>query len=114
MRKILYKHFKSNFFTNTEDEIQPFIGLAKKLNLPITLQEIKTSIRKLNNGRSPEKCDMTAKLIKYGPEVLVTLIETLLNYIFEKHQEINVGDGLIASIPKPKFKGNQKELRKNL
>ena len=62
------------------------IGPEKKLNYSIRLEEVKTSVKKLNNRRSPGKDEITAELIKYGPEILIRLIEKELNFIFEKHQ----------------------------
>ena len=81
------------------------------MNVPITEAEVQTSVKKLNNRRAPGKDEIYAELIKYGPETLIKIIGKVLNLIFEKHQEIDVGVGLIASITKPKFKGEPKDLR---
>ena len=111
IHNILYEHFKAKFYQPEEEDIQSFDGPARELNVPITYSEVKISIQKLNNRRAAGKDEINAELIKYGPEILNSKIEKVLNLVFEKHQEIEVGIGLIASIPKPKFKGNPKDLR---
>ena len=111
IHSILYKHFKEKFYKDEEEEIQPFEGPERELNVPITQTEVKTSVQKLNNRRAAGKDEITAELIKYGPDILINMIGKVLNIVFEKHQEIEVGFGLIAAIPKPKFAGLPKDLR---
>ena len=54
---ILYEHFKSKFFKEGEEEIVTFDGPPKKLNFPITYEEVVISVKKLNNRRAQEKME---------------------------------------------------------
>ena len=45
------EHFKHHFNDPTESEIEPFIGMPKKLNKPFTQDEIRYNIKKLSNNK---------------------------------------------------------------
>ena len=83
IHSILYGHFKDKFFKPEEEVIEPFDCQARKLNIPITEAEVKISVKKLNNRRASRKDEIYAELIKYGPDLLIKMIE-VLNLIFVK------------------------------
>jgi len=47
------------------------------LNLPITLQEVLSAIKKLRKGKSPGPNSITNNLINGGEEVMALLLHTL-------------------------------------
>ena len=71
-----------------------------------------SSIRKLHNNRSAGYDNISAELIKYGPENLHNILPTIINEAFEKHADIETGIGILVPLQKPgKVKGPVKNLR---
>lgn len=68
--KTINTHFQKQFFDPDIEKLQPFIGIPKKLNKPITLEEATKSIRRLNNNRAAGYDKITGEMIKYGPQEL--------------------------------------------
>ena len=78
--------------------MEPFIGIPKKLNKPITDEEVKKAIDKLNNNRVAGPDRIPAELIKYGPQEINTTIKDILNECIENHQRIDVGSGILVAL----------------
>ena len=86
--------------------------MPRKLIHPISNEEVTKSISKLNNNRSAGYDTITAELIKCGPEILQSIIKTILNNCFEQHKQIDIGKGILVALQKPgKPKGPVKNLR---
>ena len=109
---IINKHFQEQFNDETAEYLEPFKGPPKNLNNEITTDEVKRSVKILNNNRAPGYDKITAEMVKYGPESLHKAIAKVLNKSFAEHREIDIGKGILAPINKPnKIKGPVKNLR---
>ena len=53
---------------------------------PVTIDETQKAIKKLNNNRAAGYDNISAELLKYGPEILAEFVTIAINDIFEKHQ----------------------------
>ena len=110
--EIIKDHFNEHFNDPDEREIDQFVGAERKLNTPITFEEVQKCSKKLNNNRAAGYDKIPAELIKYGPDILHSEITRILNNIFEKHEEIPTNHALLLPLPKPnKPKGPKKNLR---
>ena len=110
--KHIKQHFEKQFIDQNTSKLEPFIGTPRKLNHPITNEELIKSVMKLNNNMSSGYDKITAELIKYGPEILHSQIKTILNDCFEHHKQIDIGKGILVALQKPgKPKGPVKNLR---
>ena len=84
----------------------------RALNFLVTKEEVMKSVTKLNNNRSAGYDNISAELIKYGPDALHNSLPTIMNEAFEKHNDIETGVGILVSLQKPgKVKGPVKNLR---
>ena len=110
--RIINSHFQTQFKDEGAEKLEPFEGDPRKLNSPITKEEVMKSVTKLNNNRSAGYDNISAELIKYGPDALHNSLPTIMNEAFEKHNDIETGVGILVSLPKPgKVKGPVKNLR---
>ena len=92
--------------------VEPFKEeISKKLDKPLTGREIAKTANCMKNNRAT--ADIPAELIKYAPECAHQCIATALNNMFEKHEDINIGEGTLIPLqkPKPKTVGPVKNLR---
>ena len=109
---IINKHFKNAFHKENVEKLEPFKeDVPKRLNKPLTEKEIAKTANCMFNNKST--ADLPAELIKYAPKCLHSSIATTLNEMFEKQQDINIGEGILVPIqkPKPKTVGPVKNLR---
>ena len=112
MYKIINEHFRNHFHKENVENVEPFKGEApKKLDKPLTGREIAKTANCMKNNRAT--ADIPAELIKYAPECAHQCIATALNNMFEKHVDINIGEGTLIPLqkPKPKTVGPVKNLR---
>ena len=91
--------------------IEPYTGPARKLNNPFTTNEMTKTLMSMRNARAT--FDIPVELVKYAPEVLHGEVGRVLNNMFEKHEDIHVGEGVLVPLqkPKPKTVGPVKNLR---
>ena len=109
---IVKNHFQNHFNDPLENKLDSFTGTKRKLNQPITLEEVQKCSKKLKNNRAPGYDEIPGELIKYGPDLLHEEIKTILNNIFEKHETIPTNHSILLPLPKPKKpKGPTKNLR---
>ncbi|GFR99439.1 RNA-directed DNA polymerase from mobile element jockey-like [Elysia marginata] len=109
---IITNFFESKFQNSNKPFIEAFFGEPRKLKKPITKEEVRKSINKLNNNRAPGKGGIQGELSKYGPETIDSYIANIFNEPFEKHQILDINAGEIIPFPKPgKPKGPPKNLR---
>ena len=96
--KTVKNHFRQHFTDTNTNEVESFIGLPKNLNKPITDEEVKKVIDKLNNNRAAGPDRISAELIKYGPQRM--------------HRKPSTNSGILVALQKPgKPKGPVKNLR---
>ena len=109
---IVKEHFQKHFYKQEENVVNTFVGEPKPMNNPITTEEVTKGAKKLNNNRAADKSNLTGEMVKYGPSKLHEEIRDVYNQSLQKHEKIDVGDGLLAPLPKPnKIKGPTKHLR---
>ena len=112
IHEIIKQHFETHFNDETAEPIEPFVGLPRPLNVPIMNEEVKQSIAKLNNNRAAGHDKIIPEFLKYGSEKLKYMITIVLNNIFQKHEQIDIGKGILAPIQKINAeKGPVKNLR---
>ena len=105
-------HFSDHFFNKSFSSTQRHVGEPKPLDSPITEDEILDTISHMRNRRAPGFDGINIELIKYGPPELIKIICSTLNAIFEEHEDVELGRGLLAPLLKPgKPKGPKKNLR---
>ena len=109
---IVTNFFESKFQNSDKAFIEAFFSEPRKLKKPITKEEVRKSINKLNNNRAPGKDGIQGELLKYGPETIDSYIANIINESFEKHEILDINAGEIIPLPKPgKPKGPPKDLR---
>ena len=57
--------------------------------------------KRLNNGRTAGSDDFSGELIKYGAKEVSPIISSLVDAIFERHEPIDAGHGLLIPLQKP-------------
>ena len=106
------EHFKQHFYNEQHTAVDAFVGNPSKLNKPITIDEVKQAIKRLNNNRASDHDGITAELIKYASEELHEFICETLNDVLENHHVFDLGTGILVALQKPKkLKGPVKNLR---
>ena len=95
--------FKAQFTDPEGEQLEPFIGEPRPLEIPVTVDEIKKAIKSLKNGRSSGPDGISNELFNYGSDVLSPAIAPIINYAFEQHHPIEaLGLGTLIALPKPK------------
>ena len=104
--------FKDKFQNKDLPNITSFQGPSKKLNKPITPEEVRKSLESLKNNRVPGKDEISGELLKYGTPTLHGSIANVLNRVFEEHESLKINSGELIALQKPgKSKGPPKNLR---
>ena len=100
--KAVKEHFKSQFYDETEEEIEQFIGNPRPLIKKITLEEVEKALQRMSNNRASGEDGIAAELLKHSPSVVKETIARMYNLIFEEHNEnMGIGDSILTPIPKP-------------
>ncbi|GFS00036.1 endonuclease-reverse transcriptase [Elysia marginata] len=109
---IIANHFKSKFRDDNIHDVEPYFGQLRKLKSPITEKEVRASINNLNNGRAPGSDTISGEFLKFAPHLTDNKIAKILNQTFERHEDLNINEGLLIALPKPgKPKGPPQNLR---
>ena len=103
-------HFQQHFFKNDIDE-QESDTSYEPLDKPITESEVKSALKKMKNGKAAGFDGISVELLKYGPDILVTCVTSILNGAFEQHADLKLGHGILVPLQKP---GKKKGIFKNL
>ena len=113
MYEIVTDHFKKQFYDENAELIERFGGETRRLNKPITKQEVSKAIWKMANNKAAGKDNISVELLKYAPDIVHEKIKTFLNNLFEFHQDIKTGTSELVPLqkPPPKKKGPVKNLR---
>ena len=77
-----------------------FEGPQKSFDFPIT-SAVVTAFARLNNNRACGYDLYPGELLKYAPAELYRLIADTFNDVFEKHQPLNVGTGVLIALQEP-------------
>lgn len=98
------EEFYQNFYNNPEiQEVNgAFVGEARSLTNPITMQEIKEAIKIQNNRRACGMDGIYIEQMKEASEIVSPTLMKLYNGIFEKHETINaINEGILIPLNKP-------------
>ena len=110
--RVVESHFKNHFFKPDEVRVDRFTGDPRRLDQPISFEEVKRSVKSLKNGRACGHDNINVELLKYAPDKVMEIITRALNQIFEEHKDLDLGRGVLIALPKPgKCKGPIKNLR---
>ena len=71
--------------------------IPKALTKPVTLDETRKAINKLNKNRAAGYDNVLPELLKYGRLVLAELITLVINNIFEKQELVTTNKGMLAA-----------------
>ena len=108
--KLIAAHFKELFFK----DVEPIRATnPQAMRKPFTRDEISQAIMKLRNNRSSGLDNVTAELLKYGPEILSNEIALIYNCLAETGDcPLEITQGLLCALQKPgKTKGPLDHLR---
>ena len=82
------------------------------LKKPINHAEVLTAFKKLQNGKAQGPDGISAEMFKYAPKELARHLANVINYEFENHLPLKLGEGILIPLQKPgKPKGPRKSLR---
>ena len=93
--------FRNKFYNEKEDNIEPFDGIPRPLNTPITTGEVEEAINKLNNNRAPGEDNITSELLKYGQGTLTEIITNCLNECLQGHIDLDINNSILLTLQKP-------------
>lgn len=98
--KAMKKHIRKNVYN--ENEIEPYEGKARPLNLKINKEEFSRTAKKLSNKKAVQEDGIPNEMIKYGLDELQQEIANKLNELCGTHtNELNTGESILLPIPKP-------------
>ena len=102
-------HFNEHFYNEQHVAVDTFVGNPRKLNQPITIEEVQQAIKRLNSNRAGDNDGITADLIKYALKELQEFICDIPNDVLENHHTLDLGTGILVALQKPgKPKGSSK------
>ena len=95
--------FRKQFTDPEGEQLDPFLGDPRPLEVPIKEDEVKKAITTLKNGCSSGPDGISNELFKYGSDIISPVIAPIINSAFEHHHPIEaVGQGTLIALPKPK------------
>ncbi|XP_063711561.1 uncharacterized protein LOC134839866 [Symsagittifera roscoffensis] len=89
--RVVESHFKDHFFKPDEVRVDRFTGDPRRLDQPISFEEVKRSVKSLKNGRACGHENINVEVLKYGPDKVIEMITCALNQIFEEHKDLDLG-----------------------
>ena len=96
----LKKFYELKF--STGEIVNPFENeISSELLEPITTNEIKRAINKLNNGKAVGPDNIPAELIKSNKDLVSPIIADIFNSSFARNKEININSGNLVLLQKP-------------
>ena len=106
--KTLTRHFK-NIFEKEKQEKPTFYPPCKN-QPPFSLDEIKSAVKRLKNGKSPGVDDMNAEMLKNAPDDVHQMIAEILNTSVETEDYLKIIKvGILNPLQKPRKKGMEKK-----
>lgn len=105
--------FKEQMNRGKHDELEPFHGNARPLNVPITVKKVREADRSLNNNHAVGRDGIPNQLLKYAGKMFQAAYGKIINNCFETNSYLKcVGKGTLNPLQKPgKPKGPTKSLR---
>ncbi len=98
--EIVTDYFREVFRKDSEKEVEDVKPV--EMRKPFTTEEISKAVKKLKNNKSSGIYDISAEMIKYGPEVIHSRIAEIFNNMAktgEVPEEIIMG--ILVPLPKP-------------
>ena len=109
---IVINYFKDKFVDRDQDVIPPFQGAAKPQRNKITAEEVRKSFNSSRNNKAPVEDNINGELLKQGTPLLDKTIADIYNTASEKHEDLDINEGVLTAIQKPgKKKGPPGNLR---
>ena len=106
--KILTGHFKNIF--EKENQEEPTSYPPSENRPPFSLNEIKSAVKRLKNGKSPGVDDMNAEMLKHAPDEVHKAIAEILNKSVETDDYLKLLKiGILTPLQKPPKKGMEKK-----
>ena len=100
--KILTGHFRNVFENEEGKQEKP----PCKNQPPFSLEEIKSAVKKLKNGKSPGIDEINAEMLKHAPDSILKIIAEILNTSVESEDYLKILKvGIITPLQKPPKKG---------
>ena len=96
---IIKTHFSTKFYNENVESVEPVFD-SKPLKNPITKEEVRKAVKKMNNGKAGGYDHISVELIKYGD--IDDLISIILNNVIQQTDEIDMGRSLLKVLQKPK------------
>ena len=100
-------------FTGDEPPLEPFVGVPRPLDTPITQSEVESAVKRLKNNRACGPDGVPNELLKYAGENFCAAFSTIVNQCFETNSYIDaIGESILTPLQKPgKPVGPVKNLR---
>jgi len=77
------------------------LGPPKSPDSPITAAEVVKAFARLNNNKASGCDSIPGERLKYAAAELSRFIADVFNNVFEKHQPLKVGTGVLVALQKP-------------
>ena len=96
MYKIINNHFKEHFHKENTPAVERFEGPPRQLNRPLSTHEITKTTQCMKNNKAT--FDIPVELVKYAPRCIHGEVARVLNNVFEKHEDIHLGEGVLVPL----------------
>ena len=70
------------------------------MDKPITENEVRSALKKMKKVKAAGSDWISAELLKYGPDILVTRVTSTLNSAFKQHADLKLGHGILVPLQK--------------
>ena len=81
MNNIIRDHLKAHFDDPKKSKLEPVISKCRRVDTPITKDEVAKSIHKIRNNRDSEYDEIPPELLKYAPPELRDPIYRLTTFL---------------------------------
>ena len=93
-------HFQQHLFKNDIDELESDTS-HEPLDKLKTENEVRSALKIMKIGKAAGFDGISAELLKYGPDILVTRVTSILNGAFEQQADLKLGHGILVPLQKP-------------
>ena len=95
-------HFSSQLSDSAIQQFGSFTGEPRPLQHPVSTEEVKTALARLNNGRAAGPDNIPGELLKYSSDATAPVISRCINSLFQRHRvEPFIGHGTLIPLQKP-------------
>ena len=95
------EHFSRQFSDPAVEELSAFVGRPPRLADPITTDEVKRAIGKLNSGRASGHDDLPVELLKCTAGLLAHMIASIFSDALDNNELLDLGKGVLILIQEP-------------